>query len=74
MVNYLTLGSLEQRKLSTPEYRNVDEEYRVATIKHTTTQIAADDLKKYASALDKVRFRAKYQYMALLCFQHDFFY
>jgi DNA repair protein RAD50 len=43
-----------QRKLSTPEYKGVDERYRVAMIKHETTQIAADDLKKYDGALDKV--------------------
>jgi DNA repair protein RAD50 len=43
-----------QRKLSTPEYKGVDERYRVAMIKHETTQIAADDLKKYYGALDKV--------------------
>jgi phage gp16-like protein len=43
-----------QRKLSAPEYKNVDEQYRVATIKHTTTKVAADDLKKYYSALDRV--------------------
>lgn len=43
-----------QRKLSAPEYKNVDEQCRVAEIKHATTQIAAEDLKKYYTALDKV--------------------
>jgi DNA repair protein RAD50 len=44
-----------QRKLSTPEYKDVDEEHRVAVIKHETTQMAVRDLEKYHSALDKVR-------------------
>jgi hypothetical protein len=44
-----------QRKISTPEYKNVDEEHRVAMIKHETTQMAVRDLEKYHSALDKVR-------------------
>jgi hypothetical protein len=43
-----------QRKLSMPEYKGVDESYRVAMIKYETTQIAAEDLKKYYGALDKV--------------------
>ncbi len=44
-----------QRKLSAPEYKNVDEEHRVAMIKHETTQMAVRDLDKYHSAVDKVR-------------------
>ena len=51
-VAYLTLL---QRKLSSPEYKDVDEKHRVAVIKYETTIIAADDLKKYGNALDKVR-------------------
>lgn len=43
-----------QRKLSSHEYKDVDEQHRVATIKKETTQIAADDLKKYEKALDQV--------------------
>jgi hypothetical protein len=43
-----------QRKLVSPEYKDVDEQYRVATIKKETTHIAADDLKKYEKALDQV--------------------
>jgi hypothetical protein len=44
-----------QRKLSQPEYRDVEEEHRVATIKHETTQMAVRDVEKYYAALDKVR-------------------
>ncbi len=44
-----------QRKISTPEYKNVDEEHRIAMIKHETTQMVVRDLEKYHSALDKVR-------------------
>ena len=43
-----------QRKLSAPEYKEVDEEYRVAMIKYETTQMAVKDIEKYHSALDKV--------------------
>lgn len=35
------------------EYKDVDEEYRVAKIKHSTTKLAAQDLRKYGNALDK---------------------
>ena len=42
-----------KRKLKAPEYRNVEEEYRVEMIKHQTTVMAASDLKKYATAIDK---------------------
>jgi len=37
-----------------PEYKNVEEEYRKAMIMFETTTIAAEDLKKYYSAVDKV--------------------
>ena len=40
------------RKLATPEYKGIDEQCRVAEIKYTTTQMAAEDLKKYSDALD----------------------
>ena len=43
-----------QRKLASPEYKDVDEEYRVAMIKYETTQMAVKDLDKYHAALDKV--------------------
>ena len=43
-----------QRKLASSEYKDVDEEYRVAMIKYETTQMAVKDLEKYHSALDKV--------------------
>jgi DNA repair protein RAD50 len=42
-----------KRKLSQSEYRNVDEDYRVASIKHDTTEMAVKDIEKYHSALDK---------------------
>jgi DNA repair protein RAD50 len=45
-----------KRKLSSEEYKNVDERHRVAMIKHVTTKTAAEDLKKYGNALDKVSF------------------
>jgi hypothetical protein len=44
-----------QRKLSSPEYKDVPEQHRIATIKKETTKIAAEDLKKYEKALDQVR-------------------
>jgi DNA repair protein RAD50 len=42
-----------KRKLSADEYKNVDEQHRVASIKHHTTQLASADLKKYYTAVDK---------------------
>jgi DNA repair protein RAD50 len=42
-----------KRKLSADEYKNVDEQHRVASIKHDTTQLASADLKKYYTAVDK---------------------
>ncbi|CAJ1930289.1 unnamed protein product [Cylindrotheca closterium] len=42
-----------KRKLSQPEYRSVDEEYRIASIKHDTTEMAVRDIGKYHAALDK---------------------
>ena len=42
-----------KRKLSSEEYKDVDEQYRVANIKFHTTQLAAEDIKKYWSAVDK---------------------
>jgi hypothetical protein len=45
---------LSKRKLSGVEYKDVDEQYRVANIKMVTTKLAAEDLKKYGNALDKV--------------------
>lgn len=46
-----------KRKLQAPEYRDVEEEYRVAVIKFETTTLAAQDLKKYYTALDKALLR-----------------
>jgi DNA repair protein RAD50 len=43
-----------QRKLTSPEYKDIDERCRKTTIEHTTTLLAAEDLKKYYSAIDKV--------------------
>lgn len=45
------------RKLSSEEYKNVDEQYRSAVIKKDTTEMAMHDLDKYASALDKALLR-----------------
>jgi DNA repair protein RAD50 len=42
-----------KRKLSQPEYKQVDEEYRVASIKQDTTEMAVKDIEKYHAALDK---------------------
>ena len=42
-----------KRKLSTEEYKDVDEQFRIANIKHQTTQLAAQDIKKYWTAVDK---------------------
>jgi DNA repair protein RAD50 len=44
---------LFKRKLSSPDYKNVDEKFRIALIDVETTQIASEDLKKYGNALDK---------------------
>ena len=42
-----------KRKLSTEEYKNVEEEHRRANIKYHTTQLAAEDVKRYWTAVDK---------------------
>ena len=42
-----------KRKLATDEYKNVDEEFRVASIKFHTTKLAADDIKRYYSAVEQ---------------------
>lgn len=42
-----------KRKLKAPEYRNVEDEFRIATIKMETTEMAVKDIEKYHSALDK---------------------
>jgi DNA repair protein RAD50 len=42
-----------KRKLSHPEYRDVEEQYRIANIKHDTSEMAVKDIEKYHSALDK---------------------
>ena len=48
-------------RLNQPEYRDVDKKHRKATIEYETTNIAADDLKKYQQALDSalLQFHAK---------------
>ena len=46
-----------KRKLSQQEYRNIDEEHRVAMIKFETTQMAVKDIEKYHAALDKALLR-----------------
>lgn len=55
-----------KRKLSAPEYRSVDEDYRVAMIKYETTQMAVKDLEKYHKALDKVRASDPYVLICIL--------
>jgi DNA repair protein RAD50 len=43
-----------QHDLSThPEYKNVDEEYRIATIELETTELVLKDMRKYHDHLDK---------------------
>jgi DNA repair protein RAD50 len=42
-----------KRKLSTEEYKDVDEQFRSANIKYHTTMLAAEDVKKYWNAVDK---------------------
>ena len=68
VVNYaFKMVLLLQRKLSTPEYKNVDEEHRIAMIKHETTQMAVRDIEKYYSALDKVsNFRSVWLFFFVL--------
>ena len=42
-----------KRKLSTEEYKDVDEQYRVANIKFATTELASKDIKRYYSAVEQ---------------------
>ncbi len=42
-----------KRKLSQNEYKNVEEEFRIASIKQDTTEMAVKDIEKYRSALDQ---------------------
>ena len=42
-----------KRKLSQNEYKNVEEDFRIASIKQDTTEMAVKDIEKYHSALDK---------------------
>lgn len=42
-----------QRKLKSEEYKDVDEQFRESNIKYYTTVVAAEDLKKYYTAVDK---------------------
>jgi DNA repair protein RAD50 len=42
-----------QRKLSQPEYKTVDEDFRQANIKFDTTEMAVKDIDRYRTALDK---------------------
>ena len=46
-----------QRKLKTPEYKDIDERHRHAMIKQSTTVCAVSDLEKYHAALDKALLR-----------------
>ena len=47
----------QQRKLTQPEYKDVDERHRQARIKQETTMIACSDLLKYHAALDNALIR-----------------
>lgn len=42
-----------KRKLSQSEYKNVEEDFRIASIKQDTTEMAVKDIDRYHSALDK---------------------
>ena len=42
-----------KRKLSQNEYKDVEEDYRKASIRQDTTEMAVKDIEKYHSALDK---------------------
>ena len=42
-----------KRKLSQTEYKNVEEDFRIASIKQDTTEMAVKDIGKYHSALDQ---------------------
>ena len=42
-----------RRKLSTEEYKDVDEQFRVANIKFHTTELASKDIKRYYSAVEQ---------------------
>lgn len=46
-----------KRKLAEPEYKGVDERYRMKMIEHETTTIVVTDLDKYYDALDKALLR-----------------
>ena len=46
-----------KRKLAEPEYKGVDERYRMKMIEHETTNIVVTDLDKYYDALDKALLR-----------------
>jgi DNA repair protein RAD50 len=42
-----------KRKLSQSEYKDVEEDFRIASIKQDTTEMAVKDIDKYHSALDQ---------------------
>lgn len=46
-----------QRKLKTPEYKDIDLRHRKAMVYFNTTQTAVTDLEKYHAALDKALLR-----------------
>jgi DNA repair protein RAD50 len=58
-----------KRKLSADEYKDVDEQFRSANIKYHTTMLAAEDVKKYYTAVDKalLQFHAVKIKVRLLC-------
>jgi hypothetical protein len=49
-----------QRRLRSQEYDDINNRYRIKRIYYETTLIAAEDVKKYANALDKVRVLCNY--------------
>lgn len=43
---------VQQKKLITPIYKNIDERYRKKNIEYETTLVAVSDLESYYQALD----------------------
>lgn len=43
---------LQQKKLITPIYKNIDDRYRKKNIEYETTLVAVSDLESYYQALD----------------------
>jgi DNA repair protein RAD50 len=56
-----------RRKLSTDEYKDVDEQLRVTNIKYNTTRMAAADIKKYYIAVEQALLRYHTVKIAVRC-------